>query len=147
MTDSNLNPRPKWLLIVGIISLLWNLMGVFAYAGQVMMMGSEEMLGLLPEEQQALYTAMPSWVNIAFAIAVFGGLIGTILFLMKKKLSVTFFALSLLGVFAQQAYVFFMSDTIKVMGMSSIIMPIIIIVFAIIMLLLSKNATAKGWFN
>ena len=41
MSDSN-SKAPKWLLIVGIIALVWNLMGVAAYVMQVTM-GPDEL--------------------------------------------------------------------------------------------------------
>lgn len=67
---------PIWFWIVTIIALIWNLTGVMQFILQVSMTSQD--LAILPEDQQALYAVMPSWVNIAFALAVFGGTLGCI---------------------------------------------------------------------
>ena len=57
--------------IIGVIALIWNLMGVFAYITQVNM--TDEVIAALPDAERALYENVPAWVTGAFAIAVFGG--------------------------------------------------------------------------
>ena len=84
---------PKGFWIIGIVALLWNLMGVASYLQQAYM--TDEALAALPAEQQALYENVPAWVTGAFALAVFGGLLGCILLLMKKKLAALLFIISL----------------------------------------------------
>lgn len=143
---SNTSNKPKasfW--IISVIALIWNLMGVFAYLTQAYM--SDEILAALPDTERALYENLPAWVTAAYAIAVFGGTIGAILMLLKKKLSVQLFTISLLGVIIQMSYNFFMSNTIEVYGPSSIVMPIMIIVIAFYLVWYSKSVTTNGWLS
>ncbi|MCF6223806.1 MAG: hypothetical protein L3J34_08765 [Flavobacteriaceae bacterium] len=143
---SNASNKPKasfW--IISVIALIWNLMGVFAYLTQAYM--SDEVLAALPDTERALYENLPAWVTVAYAIAVFGGTIGAILMLLKKKLSVQLFTISLLGVIIQMSYNFFMSNTIEVYGPSSIVMPIMIIVIAFYLVWYSKSVRTKGWLS
>ncbi len=51
----------------------------------------------LTEAQAKLYLGLPQWMNIAFAIGVFGGVIGSVLLLLKKKLALRVFGVSLAG--------------------------------------------------
>ncbi len=143
---SNTSNKPKasfW--IISVIALIWNLMGVFAYLTQAYM--SDEILAALPDTERALYENLPAWVTAAYAIAVFGGTIGAILLLLKKKLSVQFFTISLLGVIIQMSYNFFMSNTLDVYGPGSIVMPIMIIVIAFYLVWYSKSVTTKEWLT
>ena len=71
--------------IIGIIALIWNILGVVAYLMQAYM--TQEDLLALPLEEQALYLDIPAWVTAAFALAVFGGLLGCLLLLLRKKLA------------------------------------------------------------
>jgi len=80
--------------VISSVALVWNLMGVFNYLGQVLM--TDDVLKSLPKDQQLMYQDVPSWVTAAFAVAVFFGTLGAIFLLLKKKVSSTFFILSFL---------------------------------------------------
>ena len=136
------NKIPKGFWIVGIVALLWNLMGVASYLQQAYM--TDETLAALPAEQQALYENIPAWVTGAFALAVFGGLLGSILLLMKKKLATVVFIISLISVLAQMSYNFFMTNAIEVMGAMAIFMPILVIVISIFLVWYSSKMESEG---
>lgn len=133
---------PKGFWIIGIVALLWNLMGVASYLQQAYM--TEEALAALPAEQQALYENVPAWVTGAFALAVFGGLLGCILLLMKKKLATLLFIISLISVLAQMSYNFFMTDAVEVMGAMAIFMPVLVIVISIFLVWYSRKMESQG---
>ena len=67
---------PVWFWIVSVVALLWNMLGVIAFVGQMMM--TPDMLAQLPEAQRVQIEARPMWATIAFGIAVFGGAIGLV---------------------------------------------------------------------
>lgn len=128
--------------IIGIVALLWNLMGVTSYLRQAYM--TEDALAALPAEQQALYENAPAWVTGAFALAVFGGLLGCVLLLMKKKLATLVFIISLISVLAQMSYNFFMTNAVEVMGAMAIFMPVLVIVISIFLVIYSKKMESQG---
>ena len=132
---------PVWFWIVGVLALLWNLMGLGAFATESLVIPT------LPEDQQELFRVRPSWVYAAYAVAVIAGTLGCILLLMKRKLAIIVFILSLLGVLAQQCYVFFMSDSFKVMGNGAMVLPILILIIAIALIFYSIKLNAKGWLR
>jgi len=134
---------PVWFWIVAAVALVWNLLGVSAFVMQVSM--STETLAALPEAERALYENFPLWALIAFAAAVFGGVIGSVLLLMKNKLAQTAFIVSVVGVVIQMIYNLFVGKTMDVYGPGSIAMPIMILLFAGFLVWLSRAATAKGW--
>lgn len=128
--------------VLSVLAILWNLMGVLAFVAQQAM--PAEAMAKLPQEQQDLYAKIPLWATIAFGVAVFGGLAGSITLIMKKSISAPLFILSLAGVLAQQAHMYFFSDTMKVMGPSSAIMPTVVLIIAIALIPFAKNSTSAA---
>ncbi|MDE1206678.1 hypothetical protein [Tenacibaculum larymnensis] len=143
MTDSNKPTTLFW--IIGVAALVWNGLGVMSYIGQAYM--TDEVKAALPEAERALYENVPTWVTAAFAIAVFGGLIGSAFLLMRKKLARPMFLISLIAIVVQMSYNLFMSRAAEVYGPGSVIMPIMVIVIGVFLLMYSKKTIAKGWLS
>ncbi|MEQ3499193.1 hypothetical protein ABMY20_05480 [Tenacibaculum sp. SSH1-16] len=143
MTDSNKPATLFW--IISIAALVWNGLGVMSYIGQAYM--TDEVRAALPEAERALYENVPTWVTAAFAIAVFGGLLGSAFLLMRKKLARPMFLISLIAIVVQMSYNLFMSRAAEVYGPGSIIMPIMVIVIGVFLLMYSKKTIAKGWLS
>lgn len=135
--------RPTWFWIVSILALLWNLMGVAAFVMQVNM--SPEALAALPDAQRALYETQPTWVMVMFAIAVFGGALGSLMLVLKKKLARPLLLMSLLGVLGQMSHMFLLSDTFQVMGQAAMVMPIVVIVIAAALVWFARVSARRGW--
>jgi hypothetical protein len=136
---------PVWYWVVSILALLWNLMGVSAFFMQVMI--TPEQIQEMTEAEQALYAAYPSWMIVIFALAVFGSTLGSIGLLMKKKWSKPVFLVALLAIISQMYYNLLVAKTTAVYGPGAAVMPIMIIVFAVLLLWLSNKAVKKNWLN
>lgn len=136
---------PNWFKPALWAALIWNLLGVFAFIMHLMM--TPEMISKLPLDQQAAYSNVPLWSTIAFALAVFGGTLGCILLLAKNALATPTFALSLVAIFIQQFYNFIVINSIKMLGVSAVFMPILVIVIAFLLLYLSIKSKQQGWLN
>ena len=149
MTDQHaidtITTKPSWFRAVAILALIWNILGVAAFANQMMM--SAEMLAQLPQAEQDLYLNTPSWANIVFAVAVITGLIGSILLIMQNAICGLFFRVSLLAVLIQMLHWLVFTDVIAVYGLTSVIMPTAVIVIDFFLVLLSTKANKHGWYN
>lgn len=143
MTNSNKPTTLFW--IIGVVALIWNGLGVMSYLGQAFM--TDEMKAALPEAERALYDNVPAWVTAAFAIAVFGGLLGCILLLMRKRAAKTVFLVSLIAIIVQMIYNLFMSKAVEVYGPGGAIMPIMVIIIGVFLLMYSKKSIEKGWLS
>lgn len=86
----------------------------------------------------------PSWAMAAFALAVFGGFIGSIFLLLRRKLAKPMFLISLVAIVIQMFYNLFMSGAMEVYGPGAVIMPIMVIGFALFILWYTKRSEAKG---
>jgi len=140
MTDQT--KAPTWFWIIGVIALLWNGLGVFAYLQQVMM--SAEQFAALPEIQQDLLSTQPVWVTAAFAIAVFAGFVASISWLMQKRVTVRLYLLSLLAVIVQFSSYFIVDGYREFISGQGWVMPGLILLFAVGFLLVSRQAEKKG---
>jgi hypothetical protein len=142
MTNDKIKP-PKTFWVIGIIALLWNLMGAFAYLAQAYM--SDEALAALPEAERALYENVPAWATAAFATAVFGGVIACILLLLRRKSATLVFIISLIGIIVQMVYNIGISKAAEVYGPGGMLMPAMVILIGIFLVWYSKNSYQKGW--
>ena len=143
--SSDKTSPPVWFWVISVVVLLWYLMDTSAFFMRVFM--TEETIESMPENQQHLYLDMPLWVNIVFACEVFGGTLGCIALLLKKKWALPLFAISILGTLAQTSNIWFLTDAINAMGAPAIVMPLVAIVIGTAMIFLAKSAISKGWLR
>jgi hypothetical protein len=127
------------------IALVWNLLGVMAYVQQAYM--GPEAIAALPEAQRALMDATPAWATAAFAIAVHGGALGSLALLMRKAWAVPVLVLSLLAVIVQMFHSFIMSNSFEVFGPGGVIMPVMVIIIAVYLVVLSMKARDNRWIS
>ena len=129
--------------IIGIIALLWNGMGCFNYIAQAYEMDFYK-TGFT-EAQIAFMDTLPAWNTALFAIAVFAGLIASIAFLMKKKISVMLFIVSFIPALIGQVYWLFGTEAPEVMkDHSPYVAPIMVVVLGIVFIWYSKKMKAEG---
>ncbi|MFK7766376.1 MAG: hypothetical protein AB8B55_04085 [Mariniblastus sp.] len=134
---------PKWFLAVAVIAVLWNVLGLMAFVAQMMM--TDAQMAELPTDQRTLFENMPMWVKVTFAVAVFAGTIGSVGLVMRQKWAMPVLLLSLFGVIGQQTYMFFLSNTIEVMGAANMVLPILVLIVAIALVWFSRRAISEGW--
>ena len=84
---------PRHLWIVGVLSLLWNSVGAFDYV-MTETRNADYLRGFTPE-QLAYFTGFPKWVVAAWALAVWGGVAGSLGLLWRQRWAVPVFGLSL----------------------------------------------------
>ena len=135
--------RPFGFWIIAVLALLWNLLGMAIFFMQINM--SPEALAAMPAEQRALYQSTPTWVNGAFAVAVFCGALGSAMLLMKKRLALPLLALSLLGVVVQMGYTYLMTPAFHVYGASGTILPALLVLIALFLVWFARRSLARGW--
>jgi len=133
-------PTPLYWLI-SIVALFWNFMGIIAYLGQAYI--SDDALKMLPEENQLYFSNVPAWVTAAFAVAVFGGFLGAIGLIIRKKWAYFLFVISFLALVAQQVYNFFIQNYIEMTG-SQMILPIVTFIVALFLIYFSKQKSQQG---
>jgi hypothetical protein len=137
--------RPRWVMIASIVLLIWNLIGIGAFAAQWHV--AHNALDTLPPAQQAMWREMPGWAWAAYAIAVGAGALGAIGLVMRKGWAVPLLALSLIAVLIQFFNAFVLQDGIATVGANAVFFPLFIIALGIVQLVLSRRWRAAGWLN
>tara|TARA_R110002049_G_scaffold28036_6_gene96772 strand:- start:3153 stop:3572 length:420 start_codon:yes stop_codon:yes gene_type:complete len=136
MTDNSTKTATSFW-VISVLALLWNLMGVISYLFYAFV--TEEMVADLPPEQKAeMLIEHPSWLTALYALAVFGGLLGSILLLMRKKIAYYFLVISAICATIQQVYVLLDVE------LEMYVMPILIILVCIFLIWYSKKCKQDG---
>jgi uncharacterized membrane protein YhdT len=130
--------------IISVLALIWNILGVIAYLGQVYM--PQEVKQALSPTEQAYYANVPSWVTGAFAIAVFAGALGCIALLLKKKIAISLLFISLIAVLVQFVYNTIIQTDMEV-TITKLVWPVLIIAIAIFLVWFSKDSKTKGYIS
>ncbi|WP_290627345.1 hypothetical protein [Altibacter sp.] len=131
--------------IIAIIALIWNCMGVFQFLSMSLM--KEELQQAMTVEQIALVDSLPSWYTAVFATAVFGGLLGSLFLLIRKRWAIPMFLISLVAVLVQMLYWLLATAAMDVYGTGAVVMPLLVIIVAIFLYYYSKGAAQKGWLR
>lgn len=139
---------PAHLWIVGILALLWNGFGCYDYfmtrtqgaAWIERMMHTADAAAIM-----AYIDGFPIWASAGWGLGVWMGLAGSILLLMRHRLAVAAFALSLVGAVAGMGYQLMNpADIPELKGGINAVMPYVIIAVAIALFLYARAQKAKG---
>jgi len=144
MTNSDIG-LPKWFWAVAVLAVVWNLLGVMAYLADVYQ--TSEDLEALSATVQRLYALRPAWAVAAFAVAVFAGLLGSVLLLLRKRLASAILLISLISILVQNVYWFGMAKAHTLFPASQQLMPFMVIVIAVLLIWFSRSSAQKGWLD
>ncbi len=146
MSKTNESAKPTTVFwIIGILALVWNLMGVMTYLMSVTM--SPESIAAMTEAERGIYTNIPAWATSAYAIAVFGGTIASVALLMRKSWALPLFVVSLVAILVQMGHALFGTKLLEVNGAATAAMPLLIIAIAVCLVFFSHSAKQNGWIN
>jgi hypothetical protein len=133
---------PVHLWIVGVLALLWNLMGAFDYLATQLEL--DFYMSQYPQEQLDYFYGIPAWAVSGWAVAVWFALGGSIGLLLRKKWATWAFAVSIVGMFFSTLHGYVLSNGAEVMGTIGIVFSVIIWVIAIFLLLYARAMANRG---
>jgi len=133
---------PVHLWIVGILSLLWNAVGAFDYSATQLRL--DWYLAKFTPEQLEYFTGSPSWVDAAWALGVWGSLLGSLALLLRKSWAVTLFGISILGLAGTTVYNFLLTDGQAVMGEGAVTFTGIIWAIVLFLFFYSRAMDKRG---
>ena len=133
---------PWHLWAVGIATLLWNGFGAFQWYGQVTR--SEGYWGNLTMEQVQFVIAQPIWVEVAFGVGVWTGVLGALMLLLRRKLAFNAFLASLVAILVSALYVQVLSNGREIMGSGTLVAAIAVAVVAIASIAYAGFARKRG---
>jgi hypothetical protein len=128
--------------VVGILVLLWDLVGAFDYL--MTQTENESYMSQFTPEQLEYFYGFPTWVVAFWALAVWGGLLGTILLLLRKRLAAPVLLVSFVSMVVTSVYNFVLSDGMEVMGTTGAAFTAVIFVVALGVWLYARMMAARG---
>ena len=133
---------PWHLWLVGILGLLWDSMGAFDYV--MTQTRSEAYMSQFTPEQLEFFYAFPAWLVAFWAVAVWGGVAGTILLLLRKRLAVPVLLGSFVAMIVTAVHNFFLSNGLEVMGAVGLVFSVLIFVVALGLWLYARAMARQG---
>lgn len=133
---SEAKATPKHLWIIGIITLLWNMMGAYDYL--MTQTRNEAYMAQFEPAQLEYFYNFPTLVVVFWALAVWCSVLGSILLLMRKRLAVPVFMVSFASMVITAIYNFGLSDGMEVMGTTGLVFTLVIFFVALGLVLYSR---------
>jgi hypothetical protein len=142
--DSVAARAPWHLWAVGAVSLLWNAGGAFDYL--MSKFRAEWYMSQFTPEQLAYFDNLPFWMNVGWALGIWGSLAGSLGLLLRKGWAVWAFGISLVGVAANALHTFVLSNGIEVMGGGTgiLVFNLAIIAVAVALFFYARAMRARG---
>ena len=135
-----LTPKTPWhLWVVGILTLLWNAIGIFSY--MMTRLDRLEDLGMTAE-QIAWFDSFPAWANALWALGVWGAFFGSVLLLLRSRWAIASVGISLVGLVGTTVYQNFMitvPDELQSLPLNIMIWVITIFMFFYARAMAAKN--------
>lgn len=116
--------------IIATLFLLWNLAGDAAYLMQATQ--DLDVLARTDPVGAEAFRTMPTWAWSAYAVAVWGGTAGAIALLLRRKIAITLFAVSLVAVLVQFGWTFLGTDLIAKKGFGAAAFPLLIALICLV---------------
>jgi len=137
----NTMKTPMHLWIIGILSLLWNAIGAFDYSATQLKL--DFYMSQFTQEQLDYFYSFPAWADAAWAVGVWGALLGSLTLLLRKAFSVWLFGLSILGMAGTSIFSFILTDSSSVAGEGALMFTIVIWVIALFLFFYARAMAAR----
>jgi hypothetical protein len=135
--------RPWHVWLVGIIGGLWSSIGVLSF--MLTQMNVEAVMSRFPPQQRAYFASFPLWADAFWAMGVFGGVIGCLLLLLKKRLAFPVLLASFIGAIVSNLGGLFLLGGMEVMAGTGAVGFSAVPIVAGAVLAYYARAMSKNW--
>jgi hypothetical protein len=140
---SEMNVRaPRHLWVIGILAVLWSAVGAFDYTASQLRI--ESYMSQFPPEQLEYFYGFPAWSVAAWAVGVWGSLIGSLGLLLRKSWAVWVFGASIAGLALTTLYNFVLSDGLSIMGSGAAVFTAVIWIIALFLFFYARAMAKRG---
>ena len=135
-------PIARWYLIGAIASLLFMGLGCAIY---VMHVTADP--AALPLDQRAAYAAEPAWVTALNAVAVWVGLIGAVLLVMKRRLAETLLLVSFIATLLWLAGLLLVPALRNALSTNDVAVAVIVTLIIGTIWSFGRHSRQRGWLR
>lgn len=125
--------------VIGVVALIWNAMGGLNFIMQL----DPSAVAARSETERTIIDGRPLWATAGFAIAVFGGAIGSILLMLRKSGAYHVFIASFVGVIVTITHT--IGLRINFSFFELVLMVVMPFAVAAFLIWYSKWAQGRGW--
>lgn len=140
--NRNAIPAPAWFTLAAVAAVLFEGFGAYSY---LVHMTTDP--NSLPIDQRDLVMAMPIWMDAAYAVAVWVGLVGAILLVLRRRLAAPLLLLSLLAAVVQFGALLVDPALRNLVGSDDLLVPFVILVICYAIWHLAWRARRSGWLR
>jgi hypothetical protein len=142
--DEHYSPRPVagWFMPAAVACVLFMGLGCIMYLMHVLADPNT-----LPLDQRAAYEAEPAWVTGANAIAVWVGLAGTILLVLRRKLAEWVLLASLVAVLIWLAGLIVVGPLREAMSANDLLVAIVVTALTWTIYWFARHSRQRGWLK
>lgn len=142
--DTPVARTPWHLWVVGVVGLLWNGFAAYDYV-LTNLQGEAYMRKMnMTEAQIAHFNAMPAWMMGVWAVGVWGGVLGALLLLVRRKWALPVFVASLAAFLVSLIYTYGMTNGAEIMGQTVMMMNGVILVGCLFFVWYAWTMTKRG---
>lgn len=145
MADSTVQSvkTPWHVWVVGAVSLLWNSVGALDFV-MTQTRNKAYMSGFTPD-QLDFYYGFPAWVVTAWGIAVWGGVLGSLLMLFRKRQAFHLFLASSVCMVLTNVHIYVLARGLRLMGGAvALIFSTVIFIIGLLLLAYARAMRRRG---
>ena len=144
MVEHHHTPRPVagWFMPAAVASVLFMGLGCIMYLMHVLADPNT-----LPLDQRAAYEAEPAWVTAVNAIAVWVGLVGAILLVLRRKFAEWVLLASLIAVLVWLAGLIVVGPLRESMSANDLLVAIVVTALTWTIYWFARHSRQRGWLK
>ena len=133
---------PAWFKPAAIAVVAWEILGCIMYLMQVRVDPAA-----LPADQRAVWDSTPAWMIGAYAVAVWVGLAGAVLLLLRRKLAEPLLLVSLIAVAVQFSGLLVVPELRGLMSSDMLLLPFAIVLVCFVIWSFARRARRRQWLR
>jgi hypothetical protein len=143
MTEPNERPpTARWYMLAAVASLLFMALGCAVYVMHVTADPAS-----LPLDQRAAYAAEPAWLTGLNAVAVWVGVIGALLLILRRRLAETLLLLSFVATLAWLAGLLLAPGLRDALSTNDVAVAVIVTLITGTIYSFARHSRQRGWLR
>lgn len=135
-------PVAGWFIVAAVASLLFMGLGCISYLMHVFANPAT-----MPLDQRAAYEAEPPWVTGAYAVAVWVGLLGAVLLVLRRRVAEWLLLLSLIAVLVWLAGLILVAPLRENMSANDLLVAIVVTALTWTVYWFARHSRQRGWLR
>ena len=142
--DAAYGPEPvaRWFTPAAIAAALWMALGCAAYLLDVTADHAS-----LPADQRVIAEAVPLWMKAAYAVAVWVGLAGAVLLLLRRRLAEPLLLISLVASAVMFSAFVLVRGMRANMSSDQLLIPILVVLLGWTIYWFARHSRMRGWLK